>query len=150
VALAGALALTACADDGSTGDDVGGPSADASGSTTTVAPATTTTEAIPVDTTFLAEDPGAVCGELDGLRDIDPEADPSQADVNRLLDIASRVPVGVAEPLRQVAAYGQAVVDGEAEAELRTTAVEAATVLIAYGNEACAIDVPLFDAIAGV
>jgi hypothetical protein len=144
VLAAGAIAFTGCA-----GDDSG----DASGepSTTTSAPATTTTtEAIPVDTTFVSEDVDALCGELEGLADIDPEVDPTQADVDRMEDIATRAPVGVAERLRAVADFGQSVVDGRPSTELQAEAVDAVIVLIAYGNEACGIDVPIFDAIAGV
>jgi hypothetical protein len=144
--LAGALALAGCA-----GDDPGAAGERTTTTTTSVPSATTTTtEAVPVDTTFLTEDIDALCDELAGLAEIDPEADPTQPDVDRLEDIASRAPVGVADRLRAVAAFGQSVVDGAASAELQAAAVDAVIVLIAYGNEACGIDVPLFDAIAGV
>ena len=147
--FAGTLALSACGDDGGTAD--GGEA------TTTSTPAVTTTitEVRPADTTFAADDVEALCADLEGLADIDPDADPTQPQVDRLLAIAETAPSGVAEPLQAVAAFGQLAVDGsgalpdDAE-EIQTAAVEGATLLIAYGNEACAIDVPLFDAIAGV
>jgi hypothetical protein len=147
-ALAIALVMAACADDG------GGSTTDSSTTSgpTTTAP-TTTTEAVPVDTTFLTEDVDALCAALDGLGDIDPTADPTQADVDRLRAIAGTAPPGVAEPLEQVADLGQRLVDGgevEAGGDLETAAAEGATLLIAYGNEACGIDVPLLDSIAGV
>ena len=64
----------------------------------------------------------------------------------------------MAEPLQAVAEFGQLAVDATADPEsvpdnaeeLQTAAVEGATLLIAYGNEACDIDVPLFDTLAGV
>ena len=64
----------------------------------------------------------------------------------------------VAEPLEAVATFGQLAVDADADPdsvpddaeEIQNAAVEGATLLIAYGNEACQIDVPLFDVIAGV
>ena len=150
--LAVTLALTACGgDDGGDGED------DAAGTTTTTTSAdssTTTTEVPPVDSTFAAEDVTALCEDLEGLADIDPDADPTQAQVDQIRAIAEDAPPGVAEPLEAVAAFGQAVVDeGEGHDDLdaiQTEAVEAATVLIAYGNEACGIDVPLFDTLAGV
>ncbi len=100
---------------------------------------------------FAAEDVEALCADLAGLADIDPEADPTQAQVDRLEAIARTAPSGVAGPLRSVAAFGQGVVDGSDDIEaLQEQAVEGAVLLIAYGNEACRIDVPLFDSIAGV
>ena len=141
-----AVALgVACSDDGGADAEAGSVS-----TTSTSAPATTTTEAGPVDSTFVAEDQVALCADLDGLGDIDPDIDPTQENVGRLLTIAASAPTGVAEPLRELASFGQAVVDGTVTTEQQTAAVEAATILIAYGNEACRIDVPLFDAIAGV
>ena len=150
--LVSGLALTAC------GDDLG-ESADAGPTTTTAgAPSTTTTtEPAPVDSTFVPENGQALCADLEGLADIDPAADPTQAQVDRLLAIADTAPSGVADPLRAVAEFGQFAVDAgptfdslpDAEA-LQTAAAEGATILIAYGNEACAIDVPLFDTLAGV
>ena len=148
------LALTAC------GSDDGTESADADSSTTTTttgAPSMTTTDPAPVDSTFVPEDGETLCADLEGLTDIDPDADPTQAQVDRLLAIADTAPSGVADPLRAVAAFGQLAVDAgptldslpDVEA-VRTAAAEGATILIAYGNEACAIDVPLFDTLAGV
>jgi ABC-type glycerol-3-phosphate transport system substrate-binding protein len=142
--LAGALALSACG-----GDD--GESADA----TAVDRTTTTTEAPPADTTFEADDVESLCEDLEGLADIDPEADPTQEQVDEILAIAETAPRGVAGPLSAVAAYGQLALDAMAEGAsvseaAQTEATEAATVLVAYGNEACAIDVPLFDVLAGV
>jgi hypothetical protein len=145
----GTLLLAGCADDGSDAD-AGGSSTATTAPTSTTVPVTTTTEARPVDSTFVAEDVDALCADLEGLADIDPDADPTQAAVDRLVAIAEVAPTGVAEPLQEVAAFGQAVVDGDVEAALQSAAIEAATILIAYGNEACQIDVPLFDAIAGV
>ena len=152
--FAGGLALTACGgDDGETADE---------GSATTTSAATdsttTTTEARPVDTTFVTEDVDALCADLEGLSDIDPDVDPTQAQVARLLAITEDAPPGVAEPLEAVAAFGQLAVDADADPdsvpddaeEIQNAAVEGATLLIAYGNEACQIDVPLFDVIAGV
>jgi len=138
------LALAAgCADDGGSAEGAGAP--------TTSTVVTTTTEVVPLDTTFVTEDVDALCDRLEGLRDIDPAADPTQADVDRLRAIATTAPPGVGDRLVVIADYGQQVVDGERDVEgEHTDAAEAATVLIAYGNEACAIDVPLFDAIAGV
>ena len=100
----------------------------------------------------------ALCAALQGLADIDPDADPTQAQVDRLRAIADTAPSGVAEPLLDVATFGQLGVDAgatvdslpEDAAAIQGAAVEAATILIAYGNEACGIDVPLFDTIAGV
>ena len=152
--FAGALALAACGgDDGETAED--------GTTTTTSAPddtTTTTTEVVPVDSTFVTEDVEALCADLAGLADIDPDADPTQEQVDRLLAIAETAPPGVAEPLEAVAAFGQLAVDATADPEsvpdnaeeLQTDAIEGATLLIAYGNEACDIDVPLFDTLAGV
>lgn len=151
--LAGALLLAACG-----GDD--GESADGDSTTTSAAGSgvTTTTEALPVDSTFVTEDVEALCADLEGLADIDPDADPTQDQVDRLLAVAETAPPGVAEPLAAVAAFGQLAVDATADPdsvpdnaeELQTGAIEGATLLIAYGNEACDIDVPLFDTLAGV
>jgi ABC-type glycerol-3-phosphate transport system substrate-binding protein len=154
--LVAGLALAGC------GGDDGGETADPDPSTTTTSAAgettTTTTTPRPVDTTFATEDVEAVCADLEGLSDIDPDADPSQAQVDRLMAIAETAPPGVADPLRDVAAFGQLAVDAgptfdslpdDAEA-IQAAAIEGATLLIAYGNEACAIDVALFDTIAGV
>ena len=152
--LASGLAVAAC------GGDDGGETAAADPSTTTTAPdgSTTTTEPRPVDSTFVPEDVDALCAALQGLADIDPDADPTQAQVDRLRAIAGTAPSGVAEPLLDVATFGQLAVDAgatvdslpEDAAAIQGAAVEAATILIAYGNEACGIDVPLFDTIAGV
>ena len=121
--LASGLAVAACG-----GDDGGETAGSDPSTTTTTAPdgSTTTTEPRPVDSTFVPEDVDA--------------------------------PSGVAEPLLDVATFGQLAVDAgatvdslpEDAAAIQGAAVEAATILIAYGNEACGIDVPLFDAIAGV
>lgn len=134
------LALAGCADDSST-------------AATTTAPAsttTTTTEVLPLDTTFIAADVEQLCADLGGLADIDPDVAATQQDVDRLRAIARTAPPGVAEPLRVVADFGQTIVDGAEPEELPTDVVEAAVILIAYGNEACDIDVPLFDTLAGV
>jgi hypothetical protein len=144
---AGAL-LAGCADDAGEASTDEGPAS-------TTSPTTTTTEPVPVDTTFLADDVERLCDDLEGLRDIDPDADPRQGDVDRLRAIAETAPPGVAEPLLEIADFGQAVIDSGGEPppdaeELRTQAADAATLLIAYGNEACDIDVPLFNSIAGV
>ena len=153
--LAGSLLLTACGgDDGETADD----GAATTTSTTAVEGTTTTTEARPGDTTFAADDVETLCADLEGLADIDPDADPTQDQVDRLLAIAETAPSGVAGPLEAVAAFGQLAVDTSTDPdslpddaeEVQTAAVEGATLLIAYGNEACAIDVPLFDTLAGV
>ncbi len=151
--LVGGLALTACG-----GDD--GEVADGAATTTsaTVEGTTTTTEGRPVDSTFVTEDVESLCADLEGLSDIDPDADPTQDQVDRLLAVAATAPPGVAEPLEAVAAFGQLAVDADADPdslphdaeEVQSAAVEGATLLIAYGNEACQIDVPLFDTLAGV
>ena len=152
--FAGGLAFAACGGGG-------GESADDEAATTTAeagSGTTTTTEARPVDSTFVTEDVETLCADLEGLADIDPDADPTQAQVDRMLAIAETAPPGVAEPLEAVAAFGQVAVDTTADPdslpdnaeEVQTAAVEGATLLIAYGNEACAIDVPLFDVLAGV
>ena len=89
--FAGALALAACGGDDGESDDGVDPS-----TTTTSAPddaTTTTTEAPPVDSTFVPEDVEALCADLEGLADIDPDADPTQAQVDRLLAIAEHRPV---------------------------------------------------------
>lgn len=138
------FSLAACS------DDDGGPEAADPPTSTAAAGPTTPTEARPVDSTFVAEDVDALCDDLEALADIDPDADPTQEAVDRLRTIAESAPAGVAEPLHDVAAFGQSVVDGDPTSELQSAALEAATILIAYGNEACAIDVPLFDALAGV
>jgi hypothetical protein len=152
--FAGGLALTACGgDDGEAVDDGAATTTSAATDSTT-----TTTEAQPVDTTFVTEDVDALCADLEGLSDIDPDVDPTQAQVDRLLAITEDAPPGVAEPLEAVAAFGQLAVDADADPdsvpddaeEIQNAAVEGATLLIAYGNEACQIDVPLFDVIAGV
>ena len=152
--FAGGLALAACGgDDGETTDDGAATTTSAATESTT-----TTTEARPVDTTFVTEDVDALCADLEGLSDIDPDVDPTQAQVDRLLAITEDAPPGVAEPLEAVAAFGQLAVDADADPdsvpddaeEIQNAAVEGATLLIAYGNEACQIDVPLFDVIAGV
>jgi hypothetical protein len=134
------LALAGCADDSST-----------AATTTSAAPSTTTTtEVIPVDTTFEAADVEQLCADLEGLASIDPDVEATQADVDRMRAIADTAPPGVAEPLRQVADFGQTIVDGAEPEDLPTDVVEAAVILISYGNEACGIDVPLFDTLAGV
>ena len=152
--FAGGLALAGCGgDDGETADDGAATTTSAATDSTT-----TTTEARPVDTTFVTEDVDALCADLEGLSDIDPDVDPTQAQVDRLLAITEDAPPGVAEPLEAVAAFGQLAVDADADPdsvpddaeEIQNAAVEGATLLIAYGNEACQIDVPLFDVIAGV
>ena len=152
--FAGGLALAACGgDDGETTDDGAATTTSAATESTT-----TTTEARPVDTTFVTEDVDALCADLEGLSDIDPDVDPTQEQVDRLLAITEDAPPGVAEPLEAVAAFGQLAVDADADPdsvpddaeEIQNAAVEGATLLIAYGNEACQIDVPLFDVIAGV
>ena len=149
-ALAGGVLLGGCA-----GDDA----ADTTTASATTAPpagdaaTTTSTEPAPADTTFATDDVDALCADLESLAGIDPDAAPDQTQVDRLLAIAQQAPSGVAEPLRAVATFGQAVVDDRSEqdgAAVREAAVEGATILIAYGNEACGIDVPLFDTIAGV
>ena len=145
--LSASLTLAACGDHGSS-----------TAPTTTSAPTEVTTTAGPVtsttrvigDDTFVADDVIALCADLGGLADIDPRQDPTQADVDRLRTIATTAPEGVALPLGDVAAYGQAIVDGGSGEATRPAAVEAVTILIAYGNEVCDIDVPLFDTIAGV
>jgi hypothetical protein len=140
-----ALAVVGCS-----GDD------DASEAADTSAPPTTTTTPVPSSTvivsddTFEAADVEALCADLGGLADIDPSQDPTQADVDRLRAIATTAPEGVAEPLGQVADYGQAIVDGGNGGQAREAAVGAVTILIAYGNEVCGINVPLFNSIAGV
>ena len=103
-----------------------------------------------VDDTFAADDVEALCADLGGLADIDPSQDPTQADVDRLRAIATTAPQGVAEPLGVVAAYGQSIVDGGDGEATRADALDAVTILIAYGNEVCDINVPLFNSIAGV
>lgn len=152
--LAGALTLTACGgDDGETADDGTATTTSEAGTGTT-----TTIQVPPVDPTFEADDVEALCDDLEGLADIDPDADPTQEQVDRLLAIAETAPAGVAEPLEAVAAFGQLAVDATEDAEsvpdnaeeIQTAAVEGAGLLIAYGNEACGIDVPLFDTLAGV
>lgn len=152
--FAGSLALTACSgDDGESAEDEA-----ATATSSAVEGTTTTTEARPVDSTFVTDDVESLCADLEGLSDIDPDADPTQEQVDRLLAIAATAPPGVAEPLEAVAAFGQLAVDTTADPdalpddaeEIQTAAVEGATLLIAYGNEACAIDVPLFDVLAGV
>jgi hypothetical protein len=151
--LALGFAASGCADGGSESSGATATSAD---TTSTSATATTaTTEAVPVDTTFVAEDVEALCAALEGLGDIDPAELPSQADVDRLRAVADGAPPGVAQPLAAIADFSQLALDraGGTTPELeraRADALEAAVVLIAYGNEACDIDVPLFDAIAGV
>jgi hypothetical protein len=138
VSLAALLLVAGCSDDGETSTT----------SATSNAGPTTTLEILDE---FTADDVAALCADLEGLGDIDPDGDPTQTQVDRLLAIAETAPDGVAGPLRAVAAYGQAVVDGEEDLDdLRGDAVDGATLLIAYGNEACQIDVPLFDSIAGV
>jgi len=153
--FAGGLALAACGgDDGVSADDDAATATSSAVEDTT----TTTTEARPVDSTFVTDDVETLCADLEGLADIDPDADPTQAQVDRLLAIAATAPPGVAEPLEAVAAFGQLAVDATTDPdalpddaeEIETAAVDGATLLIAYGNEACAIDVPLFDVIAGV
>ena len=151
--LVGGLALTACG-----GDDGGVADGAATTTSATVEGTTTTTEARPVDSTFVTEDVESLCADLEGLSDIDPDADPTQDQVDRLLAVAATAPPGVAEPLEAVAAFGQLAVDADADPdslphdaeEVQSAAVEGATLLIAYGNEACQIDVPLFDTLAGV
>ena len=118
----------------------------------TTAPSTTTTttpEPVPHLTTFVAEDVEALCADLRGLADIDPDADPTPADVDRLQTIAASAPPGVAEPLQTIADFAQSLLDGE-QPEDEGAVVESAVILISYGNEACDIDVPLFDTLAGV
>ena len=153
-AFAGGLARAACGADDRETADVGAATTTSAATDST----TTTTEARPVDTTFVTEDVDALCADLEGLSDIDPDVDPTQAQVDRLLAITEDAPPGVAEPLEAVAAFGQLAVDATADPasvpddaeEIQNAAVEGATLLIAYGNEACQIDVPLFDVIAGV
>jgi hypothetical protein len=139
------LALVAVATIGCT-DDTG------ESASTTTAPSTTTTttpEPIPQPTNFVTEDLEALCADLGGLADIDPDADPTPADIRRLRAIAASAPPGVAEPLLTIADFAQSLLDGEEPAD-EGAVVESAVILISYGNEACDIDVPLFDTLAGV
>jgi hypothetical protein len=139
------LALAALAAIGCT-DDAGESASTTTEPTTTT---TTTPEPIPQPTNFVTEDLDALCAALGGLADIDPDADPTAADVQRLRDIAASAPPGVAEPLHTIADFAQSLLDGEEPAD-EGTVVESAVILISYGNEACDIDVPLFDTLAGV
>jgi hypothetical protein len=134
-----ALAALGCRDDAT----------DSASPSTVVTTTTTTPEPIPQPTNFVTEDLEALCADLGGLADIDPDADPTPADVRRLQAIARTAPPGVAEPLHTVADFAQSLLDGE-EPEDEGAVVEAAVILISYGNEACEIDVPLFDTLAGV
>ena len=133
-----ALAALGCSDD-----------AQESSSTTAAPTTSTTTEPVPQPTTFVAEDVEALCADLGELADIDPSAEPRRADIRRLQVIAASAPPGVAEPLRTVAGFAQSLLDG-VEPSNEDAVIEAAVILIAYGNEACDIDVPLFDTLAGV
>ena len=133
--LVAAVALVGCSGSEGSGD---------------AAPASTSTTPVAVEPIFEADDVEALCDDLGGLVDIDPAQDPTQADVDRLRAIATTAPEGVARPLDQVADYGQAIVDGGNGNRARADAVDGVTILIAYGNEVCGIDVPLFNSIAGV
>jgi hypothetical protein len=136
--LVAALAALGCGDDAT------------ESTSTTAGPSTTTTsEPVPQPTTFVATDVEALCADLGELADIDPAAEPRPSDIRRLHVIAASAPPGVAEPLRTVAGFAQSVLDGEDPAD-ENAVIEAAVILIAYGNEACDIDVPLFDTLAGV
>jgi hypothetical protein len=138
-----ALVALGCSDDAGTDED-DDASSTAPSTTTTTAP-----EPIPVDTTFVATDVEALCAALRGLADIDPNTDPTPADIRRIEAIAASAPPGVAEPLQTVADFARSLLDGEDPAD-EAAVVEAAVILISYGNEACDIDVPLFDTLAGV
>ena len=85
--LVAAVAVVGCS-----ADDTGHA---APASTTTSAPAPSSSVIVP-DDTFEADDVEALCDDLGGLVDIDPTADPTQADVDRLRAIATTAPEGVA------------------------------------------------------
>jgi hypothetical protein len=140
--LAAVVVLAGCS------DDEGAASAGTTPSTTTT-PVPGSTVVIH-DDTFVADDVDTLCADLAGLADIDPDLDPTQPDVDRLRAIAETAPDGVAERLLDVAAYGQAIVDGGDGEDTRPAAVDGVVILIAYGNEVCDINVPLFNSIAGV
>jgi hypothetical protein len=128
------------------GDD-GGPAA-----TVTTRPPVTTSDPLPlrVAESFDADDVEARCAALEGLADIDPDADPTASDVERLRAVAELAPPAVADPLLTVADYGRAVVAGEEDtSEAETAAAEASLVLVAYGLDACGLQVPLFDRLSG-
>lgn len=139
---------------------VAGCSADDDGpggtTTTATAPATsipTTSPTLPPEVAddFEADDVGALCADLEALADIDPDVDPTQAQVDRLREVAETAPSGVAEPLATVADFGQAIVDGDPDGPaMEEAAAGAALLIVAYGNDACGgIVVPLFNRLSG-
>ncbi len=140
--LSGLAALAVGCDDGG-----GGRAAP-----TTPRPPATTSDTLPIRVaeSFDADDVEVLCAALGDLAAIDPDADPTQADVDRLRDVAELAPPAVEVPLLTVARYGQAVVDGDADtAEAEGDAASASLVLVAYGLDACGLQVPLFDRLSG-
>jgi ABC-type enterochelin transport system substrate-binding protein len=139
------LALSACGGD------------DDSASEDTAADTTEATDTTTADTTAdTAEDTTGLCAELEALADIDPEALPTQADVDRVTAAAESAPPEIADALTTVAAYGQLIADEGPEAlDAETIAAleaqtdgpaveEASQTLVAFTTDECGIDVPLF------
>lgn len=134
------IGAVGCGDDGGTA------------APTTTRPPSTTSDTLPVRVaeSFDAEDVDALCAALGDLATIDPDADPTQPDVDRLRAVAELAPPAVEVPLLTVARYGQAVVDGDADtAEAERDAADASLLLVAYGLDACGLQVPLFDRLSG-
>lgn len=150
-----ALLLAGCgADDGDTASDVTTAATETT-PTDTTAPAETT---VPSEDTVADDGPSEdVCTQLAGLADIDPEALPTQADIDRVTAVAEAAPPEIQEDLTTLADIGQLIADTseaalddpEAFDELTaaTTSPEvtaAGEALVAYSADQCGIDVPLF------
>jgi hypothetical protein len=138
--LAG-LFLFGCGDDG--GDDAGDDAQNAETEETTGA-----------DEGADAED---TCAQIEAVAEIDPAAQPTQEDVDLVRSAAEGAPDEVADALNVVADIGQAIADlGPEELEdpsafpdLEAIAsaeeqAEAGEALVAFADEECGLEVPLF------
>jgi hypothetical protein len=156
-----ALLLAGCGgDDGDMASDVTPAATETTPSAETTPPAETT---VPREDTV--SDDGAsedICTQLADLADIDPDALPTQADIDRLTAVAEAAPPEIQDELTTLADIGQliadtsgaALEDPEAFDELTaaTTSPEvtaAGEALVAYSAEQCGIEIPLFTSFTG-
>lgn len=150
-----ALLLVGCGgDDGDAASDTADATETTSVTETTIAP----------DETVAGDsgDTGDICAQLADLADIDPDALPTQADIDRVQAAAESAPAEIQGDLATVATIGRLIadsapealndIDALAELEAAMTAPEvtaAAATLVAYSTDECGVDVPLFSSLTG-